>query len=82
MFVHRAQRTEDGRLRRVMTGIRPLDEMLLGFCERDLVLLGARTGVGKTQLATAIAVNLALRGSRTLFIALEAHHREMEDRAW
>ncbi len=64
-----------------MTGIRPLDEMLLGFCERDLVLLGARTGVGKTQLATAIAVNLALRGTRTLFIALEAHHREIEDRA-
>lgn len=76
--IRRAMRMAENR---VLTGIRFIDEILLGICERDLVLLGARTGVGKTQIATNIALQLAQRGEETLFIALEAHEREIEDRA-
>lgn len=75
----RIERIADG-LRWVPFGISYLDDALLGIAPRDLMLLGAYSGVGKTQLATHIAMNAARSGKETLFFMLEAHQGEFEDR--
>lgn len=65
----------------VPTGMAFLDDCFHGgIFRRDLVLLGAQTGRGKTQAATLIAKSAALGGRRVTFFALEAEQNEIEAR--
>lgn len=57
-----------------------LDDQLGGIMATDLVVLTARAGAGKTQLAATIAENAARAGRRALMFALEAEQREIERR--
>lgn len=57
-----------------------LDDCARGILPTDLVLLGAETGAGKTQLATNIAMMNVHAGKTVHYIALEAEHREIERR--
>lgn len=57
-----------------------LDDILRGMLPHDLVLLGAPTGMGKTDLAIAIAASNAMTGRRVAYFALEAEPRELERR--
>lgn len=57
-----------------------LDKALTGFLNTDLVLLGARSGKGKTQALLDSAAFNAASGKKVLFIALEAEEAEMEMR--
>lgn len=60
-------------------GVQYLDDACRGIFSNDFVLIGARTGVGKTQLATLIAKeNISDR--RVHYIALEAEPYEIERR--
>lgn len=52
--IEAAQKSQ-GSLRGITSGLRDLDECLGGFHESDLIVIGARTGVGKT----AILLNFA-----------------------
>lgn len=61
-------------------GISYLDDALLGIMPNDLMLVGARTGRGKTELATTIAFNAAARGRDVVFFALEADKWEIQRR--
>lgn len=61
-------------------GVDFLDDALLGVCLEDLVVLGAGTGVGKTQIAAHIAMNASQKGKNVLFLALEAEQGEIENR--
>lgn len=61
-------------------GVSYLDDALGGILPNDLILLGARTGVGKTQLATSIALTNAALHKRVHFFALEAERGEIESR--
>jgi len=61
-------------------GVRFLDVMLGGIARHDLVLLGAKTGRGKTELATIIATQNAARGKHVHYVALEAEDKEIERR--
>lgn len=61
-------------------GVTYLDDQLSALCSHDLVLVGASTGAGKTQLATAIAATNAEAGKRVAFFALEAEEDEIERR--
>jgi hypothetical protein len=61
-------------------GVKFLDESLGGIFKRDLILLGAKTGLGKSQMAAIIAKHNALLGKRVGFIALEAEAYEIERR--
>lgn len=45
----------------LMTGIRAFDELFNGFTGGDLVVIGARPSVGKTSLATQLAIEWGLR---------------------
>lgn len=57
-----------------------LDDYLRGVFPNDLVLIGAPSGVGKTELAANIACANAEAGKRVHFFALEAEDREIERR--
>lgn len=61
-------------------GISYLDDCLNGISKRDLILLGGRTGSGKTEIATIIAQHNAISGKRVHMFALEAAEREIESR--
>lgn len=57
-----------------------LDDYLRGILPNDLVLLGAPSGIGKTELAANIACANAEAGKRVHYFALEAEDREIERR--
>lgn len=57
-----------------------LDDCLRGILPHDLVLIGAPTGMGKTDLALAIATANADAGRRVMYFALEAERIELERR--
>lgn len=63
-------------------GISFLDDALSGIFRNDLILIGSKTGAGKTQLASIIAMNAARMGKRVHFMALEAESREIERRMY
>lgn len=58
-----------------------LDDYLRGILPNDLVLIGAPTGAGKTDLAMNIAASNADAGRWVHYFALEAEKRELERRA-
>jgi len=61
-------------------GVKFLDDAMIGISKGDLVLIGGRSGGGKTELATHIAMTNALQGKRVYFFALEAERNEIADR--
>jgi hypothetical protein len=61
-------------------GIPFLDVTLTGLLPTDVVLIGAGTGVGKTEILTTIGGNLATMGKNVYFFALEAEEGEIERR--
>jgi twinkle protein len=61
-------------------GIDYLDDAMVGILKNDLVLIGAGSGAGKTQLCCNIALSNIARGKRVHFIALEAEMYEIERR--
>lgn len=62
-------------------GISYLDRMLHGILPDDLVLIGAPSGVGKSELVNEIAFKAAHSGHKAVVFALEAHEGEFELRA-
>lgn len=57
-----------------------LDDTLGGIIPNDLIVLGAKTGAGKTQLATSISLGASLAGYPVYYYALEAEQDEVERR--
>lgn len=65
---------------RVDSGFIKLDQHIGGFYPGDLVVIGARTSMGKTSLALNIALNVALAGTGVLFISLEMKVSQLRSR--
>lgn len=61
-------------------GVPFLDDLVGGILPHDVILLGADSGVGKTQLAMSIAANAARAKKRVHLFALEAEPNEIERR--
>lgn len=61
-------------------GVPFLDDSLLGIGKNDLVLIAARSGNGKSELATHVSLFNALKGKRVYHLALEAERREISRR--
>lgn len=52
-------------------GIDFLDEKILGFFERDLIVIGASSGIGKSSLAILLARNALIAGQQVSLFSLE-----------
>ena len=61
-------------------GVKYLDDALNGIRRDDFIVFTVRTGGGKTQLASTIAMHNASIGKRVFFFALEAANFEIERR--
>lgn len=64
----------------VKTGFPTLDRTLLGMRPGQMVVIGARPGVGKTSLALNLAVNAAWNGATVAFFSLEMSKTEIAQR--
>jgi len=63
---------------RIPTGIAPLDRVLNGgLAKKEITVLGARSGCGKTTLAQNIILNASKVGKKCLFISLEVDKRSL-----
>lgn len=61
-------------------GVDSIDDAMLGILPEDLILVGAPSGVGKTQLCCNIALANIGDGKKVHYIALEAAEFEIEQR--
>ncbi len=61
-------------------GVPLLDHSLLGVFKNDLVLIGAKSGGGKSELATNIALHNIAQGKKILFFSLESEPDEIHRR--
>lgn len=65
----------------VPTGFYDLDDMVGYLQECELIIIGARPGVGKTAFALSIARNIAHRAKgKVLFFSLEMSEKELHER--
>jgi len=75
----REARIASGR-KTLLFGVDFLDAAIAGIAPRDVVLVGAKTGTGKTALATMTALAACRQGRRVHYFALEADDNEIERR--
>lgn len=61
-------------------GVSYLDAAFKGIHNNDLILIGAESGAGKTELCSIIAKVNSRIGKRVCYIALEAEKEEIESR--
>lgn len=71
---------EAGETAGLPTGMRDLDEIIGGLHPGNFVVVGARTGVGKTAVLCQLATNVARDGTRVLVVSLEMPWPELFDR--
>ena len=65
----------------IPSGIGELDRMITGLNKSDLIILGARPGMGKTAFALNIARNVAVNAGRTVcFFSLEMTRDQLAQR--
>ena len=65
----------------IPSGIGELDKMITGLNKSDLIILGARPGMGKTSFALNIARNVALQAGKTVcFFSLEMTRDQLAQR--
>jgi replicative DNA helicase len=64
----------------VMTGFADVDDVLRGLRNGQLILLAARSRVGKTSMACDIIRNVASQGQTVVFFSLEMTRREIWER--
>lgn len=69
-----------GKINPLKTGLRDLDNNITGFNGGDLITIFAFSGVGKTTLATQIALNVIRQKKKVLFFSLEMPKEQIRDR--
>jgi replicative DNA helicase len=66
----------------ILTGFKALDEIIFGIHRSDVVIIGARTSVGKSSLAMSLANNVASQGHAVAFFSLEMSKEQLTDRLY
>ncbi len=65
----------------IPTGISALDRVITGLNKSDMIILGARPGMGKTSFALNIARNVAMNAGKTVcFFSLEMSRDQLAQR--
>ena len=68
-------------LKGIPTGISALDKVITGLNKTDLIIVGARPGMGKTSFALNIARNAAINSKKTVcFFSLEMTRDQLAQR--
>lgn len=68
-------------LKGIPTGISALDKIITGLNRTDLIIVGARPGMGKTSFALNIARNAAIQSKKTVcFFSLEMTRDQLAQR--
>lgn len=83
--IYRLEKLNDPELRQdyigIPTGIKRLDRMITGLNKSDLIILGARPGMGKTSFALNIARHVAIKEKkRVCFFSLEMSRDQLAQR--
>ena len=71
---------QDKKFLGVQTGFPGIDRQLLGLRPGQMIVIGARPGVGKTSFALNLAVNAAAKGATVAFFSLEMSKAEIAQR--
>lgn len=61
----------------IKTGFTELDRAVTGFFPGQLIVIGARTSIGKTSFAVSLAHNVMSLGKKVLFLSLEMPAHEI-----
>lgn len=64
----------------IKTGIKSLDEIILGYKMGDLYMITAATGQGKSALMVSLVCNLSMKSVSTVYFALEMDKLDMLSR--
>lgn len=64
----------------LLTGFRHLDERLNGMQPGDFIVVAGRPAMGKTAVATNMALNFAKAGKRGIIYSLEMPHKKLTQR--
>lgn len=77
VYADSVKASQEGARMGAFSGFETLDSITGGFRPGQLCVLAARPGVGKSALATNMAVNMAKDGKVVVFFGLEMDHREI-----
>lgn len=64
----------------MLSGMRGIDDILLGFKRQDFSVAGARTSMGKSAFAAQLAVNLTIAGYKVAYFSLEMSKKQLYNR--
>jgi replicative DNA helicase len=78
--IENLQQDTTGELKPISTGFSELDAVLGGLNKSDLILIGARPGMGKTSFALSLARNVAINGHKVLFFSMEMTKEQLAQR--
>ena len=81
VYLDKVCELEDGQIMGMSTGLRQLDRITNGFEAGQLIVIAARTSMGKTVLAENIARHNASHGKKVRFQSYEMTPRELALRA-
>jgi predicted ATP-dependent serine protease len=56
-------------------GIKPLDDALIGLLPNDLAIIGADSGVGKSEICLDLAIHNASKGKKVALYFIEGENR-------
>ena len=70
----------DNETERIYMGFPKLDDLLGGLEGGDMIVIGARPGVGKSALITQVTSNLSKQGKRVGFYNLEMKEKQVYER--
>lgn len=62
------------------SGLAPLDEIIVGLPESELILIAAQPSQGKTALAMQMSANIAVNGDAVGFFSMEMSRGQLADR--
>lgn len=61
------------------SGLKALDDILLGFHDGELIIIAGRPSIGKSSLATSIAMGVS-EEAKTLYLSLELSSKTIQER--
>lgn len=76
----RLHKAKKAGLRGLSSGFSTIDKLTKGFVPGEVTIITAKTSVGKTSLALAIAANITAKGVPILFVTLEMTQAQLMER--